>query len=591
MKWISVIIFAILVLFSLNFVEGTLYYPTSVVTHNVTSTMSSGYSGGLKEGLSFKTNKDIRILGFQMISDLASNCYVISFDNQSVLATGTCSDLNCSVNWNATAGQHLIVAYAQPQQAHTIWENHTGGWFANRTALNFTYAGVSADFTGTWYRQNITGVSNITIKESMAENNFTLCDNPYDIPLMTFTFQNEDNSSAMSGVLDLFEVNYIVGSDSENYYYEYSNYEQKDSFSFCSVPYTTNISASFTIRYSALGYPQRIWGHSGIYTNSTTNHTLLLLSSSDGIYSSIITTNNYANPIQNVSIKVEREISGEWITLGQSSTDSSGSATFWLNPDYEHRITAVKSGYSTRIETIRPTSSSYTLMMSQEGVSQNYSFKGISWEVGPRNNDILSPNKEYIFYFNVTSSENNLANCKMELRNITRDIIASNTSVGSGTKCYAYINLAVGNYDKLYGYLYLDLGEGYGLLKANDPWMFENTTLVGRTNYHLWDALKDFNDLPEFGDTHNRQEFSKIVAFFFIITLLIAGFTFTTGYDFAQPGVALLLLWGLVLAGSFAGIFEIRGLSPLVWFDKYLIALTCTFLTWGYLFGQWRKTA
>jgi len=590
MKWISIVLLSILILFSLNSVGGTLYYPSTVVTHNVTSTVSSGYSGGLKEGLSFKTNKNIRILGFQMISNLASDCYVIGFDNQSVLATGTCSGLNCSVNWNATAGQHLIVAYNQPQQAHTIWSNHTGGWFANRTALNFTYAGQSADFTGTWYLQNITGVSNITIKEGMAENNFTLCDNPYDIPLMTFTFQNEDNNSAMSGALDLFEVNYTVGSDSENYYYEYSKYEQRDSFSFCSVPYTENLSVSFTLRYSASGYPQRIFKNSGVYTNSTTSHLLYLLNAGDGIYSTIIATSSLSKPIEDVSILVERQISGSWITLVQSSTDSSGSATFWLDPDYEHRFTATKEGYTAVVKTIRPTSSSYTLIMGQETTFQNYTFKGISWEAGPRIGITYFPDTIYLFYFNVSSSENNLANCKMELRNITRDIIVSNTSVGTGTRCYVPISFDSDNHDKLYGYYYLDLGSGYGLLKANDPWMFENRTTAVKP-YNLWKILKEMDDSADFGETHNRQEFSKIVAFFLVITLIIAAFTFSTGYELSNPGGALILLWGLILMGSFAGIFEIKGIAALSWFDKYFIALTCTFITWGYIFGNWRRSS
>jgi len=456
--------------------------------------------------------------------------------------------------------------------------------------LNSVWINQYKDFYWVVSATNISGTfSNSSFVNTQKVNliNLTYCGfktNSY----FNFSFKNEKNSSSMSALIDLVNFKYRLGSGTEYRTLDYSATNSNISFGFCFPPNRT-LSSSFDIRYSASGYPQRIGSYLGIYTNITTQYILYLLSSSDGIYSSIIVQDGFSRPITNVSVKAEREISGEWVTIGQYYSDSAGSVTFWVNPDYSHKITASKTGYETLIETIRPTASSYTMTMQQEAVSQNYSYKGINWNVGPRTGVIYSPSTDYLFYFNASSSEGNLANCKMELRNNTRDILGYNTSAGNLDECYVSITFNSGSNPVLYGYLYLDLGSGYELLKANDPWIFENVTRT--TTYRLWDALKSFNELEEWGDTHNRREFSKIVAFFFIITLIISVFTFTTGYDFAQPGGALLLLWGLIFAGSITGIFEIRGISSVQFFDKYLIFFTCSFITWGYFLGQWRKTA
>jgi len=47
------------------------------------------------------------------------------------------------------------------------------------------------------------------------------------------------------------------------------------------------------------------------------------------------------------------------------------------------------------------------------------------------------------------------------------------------------------------------------LFKANDAWYVESLNITSTGG--LIDFFNSLGDLPEWGDTHNRQEFSKVV--------------------------------------------------------------------------------
>lgn len=445
-----------------------------------------------------------------------------------------------------------------------------------------------------YWNISIGGTAYQTIAKNQTVNPIILarCNDTYTVAYVNFTFKDETTDAYMSAVTDLSTWNYHLGSGSVYKTFLYSNLTQSASYAYCFSPADKTVSANLVYQYSNTSYPQRYYSIDTTYTNATTNKILYLLNSASGIYVSFVAQNPLGNaPISGVNMVVERQFSGIWTQVGQALTDNSGTATFWLNPNYDHRVTATKSGYTTQTLTVRPTQSVYTIIMGSSVSVTNYTWEGITWNVGPKD-FVLSPNTPYTFFFNVTANLSNLVKCKMELRNTSEFIMTyfEGSATAGGTKCIAtgsYTDL--NNSYQLNSYLYLDLGKGYGLLKAKDPWLFENYT--ANTNMNFFDLLSGFNDMSEWGATHNRQEFSKIVAFFFIIIILIGGITYFTGYDFAQPGSALILLWGLITLGSFAGIFTIQGLSipQFQFFDKYTVWFITSFLTWGFLINHWRR--
>jgi len=318
---------------------------------------------------------------------------------------------------------------------------------------------------------------------------------------------------------------------------------------------------------------------------------LYLLSSADGIYSTLQFLDAGTNsPISGVAVTAEREISGTYTLVAQGLTDAAGSITFWVNPDYEHRISATKTGYAPVQVTITPTQTSYTVFM---GTSANvtipgYRYKNIRYITYPGSGR-LEPNTDYTFGFNVTATDGNLISCKIEIRNLSSSVVAT-----SSTGCGAYggnisVTYNVGTDSKLFGYYYIDIGNGLELFKANDAWFVEyhNVTSTGGL-IGFFEALRD---LPEWGETHNRQEFSMIVFFFFMMIFMIGIFTFFSGYDLSSPGAALILVWGFIAFGSVAGIIKIEGLSPYVWWNQYGIFIMVSFMLFGFILNTMRREA
>ena len=418
-----------------------------------------------------------------------------------------------------------------------------------------------------------------------------ICNATFNVTYANFTFKDEATDAYMSAMTDLSTWTYHLGSGTTTKTYLFTNLTANPSYAYCFSPADRTFSSNVVYQYSNTSYPQRYYSADTTYSNTTTNKLLYLLGSG-GLYVSFIAQNPLGNaPISGVTIVVERQFAGIWTQVGQAISDSAGSTTFWLNPNYDHRVTASKTGYTSQTMTVKPSQSVYTIVMGSTAYVTNYTWKGIAWNVGPKD-FTLAPNTTYTFFFNASAIDSNIVKCKMELRNTTDYLMT--TFEGTATNNGAYC-IATGTYSdnnnsyQLNGYYYLDLGSGYGLLKAKDPWLFENYT--ADNNLNLFDLLKNFNDLEDWGSTHNRQEFSKIVAFFFVMIMLLGAFTYYTGYDFAQPGAGLLVLWGLVVLGSFAGIFNIQGLSipAFSFFDKYTIAMIVTFLTWGFLLNHWRR--
>ena len=137
-----------------------------------------------------------------------------------------------------------------------------------------------------------------------------------------------------------------------------------------------------TIQYSSTGYPQRKYDDNTDLTSTITHKTLYLLSSSDGIYSTIQVIDENGNIITGVEVEIERQFSGAWTIIGKESSDSAGTVTFWVNPDYSHRFTFTKSGCVTSTQTIRPTQTTYTASMNCGGSSNVIyasTIDGIKW--------------------------------------------------------------------------------------------------------------------------------------------------------------------------------------------------------------------
>lgn len=461
---------------------------------------------------------------------------------------------------------------------------------------NFNWEFTLTNSTGTEKR-------NSSIKtQTVYVGNFSICMGASNnVTYINLTFKDEVNSSYISAKTDLATWSYYLsdGSISSATTYLFTNTSQNLNYPYCFSPPDKTINYSVTYQYSASGYPQRSASFSGSLTNTTTDKTLYLLSSTDGIYSSFQIVTSGGAVITGANVTLERQFSGVWEIIGTSTSDGSGLTTFWVNPNYDHKLTVTKLGYVTYTTTIRPTQSIYTVTMtSSTTTAYNNTLEGIIWIRGPNSGALNSGVHQ--FYFNVTSSKCNMVNCMMQLINESGWIVA--TANANGT-CSSNMSI---NYNfienELKGFYYVNLGQGYILVESDGDWKKISTNIshagtirdlfnyISNPDYWL-STPGDFNS-----DEYRKYEFTKIVAFFLILSIIIAALNISFNFETINPNIFLfgfpLIVLILSIAGGINGygFFYIKGATPFGRvFDNLVVAFYSLIISAAIFFNALRR--
>lgn len=414
----------------------------------------------------------------------------------------------------------------------------------------------------------------------------------YTVDFLNFTFKDEvtDADLNASFIMDIYY--WQVGGLYKTL--SFTNVSENAGYGFCYqdedevAVYTMNVS------YYAAGYPQRSQSFLGSISNIVTEKTLYLLANADGIYSSINVIDAYGTVIPNVLVTIERQINGEWVTVGEGYTGADGTITFWVNPNSAHRITAIKSGYTTVIVTITPTQTLYTLTMGGlSGGNATYTSQipGLRWWVHPQ----IGPLVPGLHNFNatVTSTESNLEGCKLEILNATNisQILDSNESSAINTSyCYNALDYLTVRDQNLFGRLSVDTDNTTGYIIVDSDYMW---WLMDK-NITKWRGIpsffEDFKDISEFGDG-NEGEFAKFVLFFFFATLAIGFVCFFTGAEIQSPAITTFIIWIIIVVASAGGFLSFNSGSDQVnsWLEQYGFALIFFFFFLGNFFNTIRR--
>ena len=421
---------------------------------------------------------------------------------------------------------------------------------------------------------------------------FALCNATNNGVYINYTFKDDSDLSSINASIDASYFGYSLtnglGSDSE--YINFVNSESNSkSFAFCFSPSHLNINANVTMQYSSDGYPQRRYTESSlILTNSTTSKVLYLLSSTDGTYSTYNVQTSVGSSISDVNVQVERLFSSVWTVVETGTTGDDGAVTFFLNPDYDHRLTFTKSGYAAVTTTIRPTQSLYTITMGggSSGAESNYTLQGIAWEITPASGR-LNPSTLYTFGFNVTKvNQSNVVGCRMRLLNITEGIL--NSTIGCGvTGGYISLHHTTPSSGKMWGEYAINVGTGYIIVDKDAMWvmMVFNKSADGT----IIDALNRIRNMDEFGEDDNRAEYSRIIAFFLLFTIILGIITYSTGWDMATSGGTILFGTMIIWIVSIVGFLNLSNISRFSFIDKYYVALVTTFICFGWLINSVNK--
>ncbi len=422
--------------------------------------------------------------------------------------------------------------------------------------------------------------------QTVNHTQFGLCNATLTIPYINFTFVDEETSLNINATIDTSTWEYWLGDGTYTKELLYSNTTANDNYAFCLIPGTETLHNTRSIQYASPGYPQRKYDASNDLTNATTNQTLYLLASGDGVYTTIHVVDQVIANVIGAEVTVERQFSGVWTVVGQEITDDSGSVTFWVNPDYSHRFTFTHDDCDGTTVTIRPTQTRYTQQLVcgvDDDAEYASPYKGIEYVISPKPGSWLSEESVYSFTFNITA---NLSNLMYYSLNITdKDGTQLNSTFGTtATGGNLTVTLDTTDYalERLYGHYYIDTGNG--TIYLIDPALWSVRTIEAGSGSLLVFFQNLVASEPDIEDNYN-----SLVLIFFIIFVGFAAFCYSTGMELAQPGISLFILFFLVLMLSIAGFFTID-FAPSDFMNRYGVFLVIFFITAGFTLGQWGKT-
>lgn len=420
---------------------------------------------------------------------------------------------------------------------------------------------ITSPVNKTFYWSFLSGaniINSTPINQSVLHANFSICGGVGGTTkFLNFTFKDEATEVVLNASNDATSITYWLGSGSVTKSYNTLNTTLNYDYTFCGTPVDKTFYTDVSFKYSNPSYPLRTFTYdNAALTNATIFKTLYMLGSASGIYSAVRTADSAGGSIQGVVIQYERQISGLWVLLGQEITGSDGVATLWLDPNYQYRLTATKTGYTTVQVTIQPSQTTYTITMGTGASNASYAsdIPGITYFAFPGSGS-LNPQVNQQFNLTVMSTNFNLENCKLEIVNATNlsQALSSITGVTNSSYCFIQLYYTTTVDSNLFGRISVDTTEsdGFVIIDSDYKWI-----LIDLSNKKSWMTITSFfselADIGEFGEG-NEAEFSRYILFFLLLTIFIGVFTYFSSVELSSPGISLLILWIIIILASAGG--------------------------------------
>ena len=398
----------------------------------------------------------------------------------------------------------------------------TKPWF-----FNFTLAG--------------TEVSSSTKNQIINLTNFSICDGGLTDDFLNISFKDEDDLSVLNASIPTSTFVYYLGSGIVNKTYTFSNTTNNYNYIFCATPdETLNIDA-FVQYKQGTDYPQRIYDPDVIsYTSTVTNQILYLLNSLDGIFVTFQVINSIEQGISGVDITGTREISGGDVEIASGTTDAAGSITFWLNPDFLHTFTFIKTGFTTFVTSLFPTQPSYTITLTGgEGTGAFDYSRGIAISTRPISavlNDTL-----YNFNYTISSSFWVLEEFGFTLSYSNGTIIGTQTSTANTGGTLGLDATTGSNGSIIMEYYYL-INSTY--INATSTWYIFKSNEY--SIQHLLERVVTYIDADMLGVQSDDEGYFFKAVFSVLILISITGIL-STRYGLASEQAVSGIIFGVLL--------------------------------------------
>jgi len=364
--------------------------------------------------------------------------------------------------------------------------------------------------------------SSSTQTQSVGGLLFGSCNTSLTTKFLNISFKDEGNLTNIPASIPLFSGSYYLGSGTISKNITYTNNSEYYFSDFCATPPNRTLNIDYSIQYKGTNYPQRIFS-SGVTTvlNSTTNVTLYLLKSADGIYVTFQVTNAANQVLSGVEIVITREISGADVEVGRGTTGADGSVTFWLNPDFTHEYTFIKSGFTTYVTSFAPTQAAYTISLGGVTAATSSYFKGVNYNIYPVNTTLVN-DTTYTFGISLTSNFWDLQRYGFDLRLDNGTIITGGSTTTSGT--LLTLDYDTNNQSKVYLDYYWLINDTY----TNGTRMW----ITYSTDKTQWSIKTFFTDLTLYLDSgfFGIDDFGRYLIIFIIIFFTVGIFSYKFGF-------------------------------------------------------------
>lgn len=527
---------------------------------------------GTGSGGGSNSNGGTGIVIIRYLTDAGSNATVNS-ESHNALTYETISNELYSINItqnNTPTNAYLSYNGTNYSLTVTLTNSNTAGnyYTLSKTLANTASKIGSNSFYYIWNVSTTEIMSSSTYSQTISPIQFGLCNSTLTVPYLNISFKDEATEGFIKASIPSSTFLYYLGDGSITKTLTYSSTTTNYNYTFCGLPANQTYYINPYVQYkNTTEYPQRIYDPDlGTYTNATSNVTLYLLSSTDGIYTTFQVVNVAGQTINGVLVNAYKVSGGVPSFVATGITSSSGSVTFWLNPDYEHIVNFSKSGYSTYTFDEPPTQSIYTIILSSSTESVWDFRQGITISKSPTN-DSLDENSTNDFKFIISSSYHTLDSFMASLYFGNGTLISSDSStIGTGgTITFWDIHISDQS-------IYLNYNWTINSTTINGTFYWINSGTEGQ-EFSIWHFFTDLNLYISSGDgLFGIDNFGK--GLLCIVFLVIIVGTVSSRYGIQSEVMIFGVIFGIVLfldTMNFIPKPDFLGIVPL---DNFLTIIT-----------------
>lgn len=404
-------------------------------------------------------------------------------------------------------------------------------------------------------------VQNTTTQtQTVGNTEFGLCNATLTNEYLNFTFQDENNQSALIAEIPSSSFVYYLGDGTINKTFTYINGTGSLDYKFCASPTNETFNIDYSISYkNDTGYPQRTFESGGAleFTNVSTPKILYLLHSGAASTINIQVIDVAGLALPNVFVNVSREVAGVPTVVAQGTTDAGGSLPLKLDTNFLHTFILSRSDLPTLTKSITPSTEGHTFTMGSSNIVPADYSKGIVSFIGPVNITLLN-DTTYSFNYTLNSSFWTVTEFGFILKNSTGTELGSQSAPTNGGSLA--LDFDTGNQTEIMMHYYFFTNGTF--VNGTRTWSVLNSEGTSWSLRNFFDDLKTYTSDGIFGLTSWA---TGMIAF--LLIFIFAGIL-SYNYGLNSPGMVSGSIFALTLFLDYLGIFnamtEAAGVSYII---------------------------